>query len=562
MQSLNSRTVSEPKQTLGQASDLSQPLAELLESRPQATIAPSTLKESTSDSETATSTIVVATSTSKEATTSTTSETQFSFRVDLNSELKEEDVAGEASVPVEVASVDSIAPDSEPTLTEDAHADELARFQDRRKRIPRPRAMDAGTYATKLSLVPELRLNKLPDEDFNQGIFERAGSMRHPIEMFVNHKPELQGLPFQLGNACLSDSDRIHHLATLGPLLKTIMGNDVDLTTFFQSRFNISDNFDSTVPAVYQVYQSESPTARSQILKVCASSTSPESTRAIAKRAMFENDPDVRDQAIELLKQKDVEQYQGELLDGLRYPFAPIVQNAAIAIAELKLTAAMPQLRAMLDEPDPDQPQYAETDSSHHYVRELVRVNHFSNCTLCHAPSTKSTDPLRGFVPKYGQEIPPSYYAVPSTGSANDRFIRADVTYLKQDFAIKYTALDESQWPDQKRFDFFVRVRPAFTNEIEALDRPDNRVSDYKKALVFALRRLSEIDYGDSVDAWKQNLDLDTTLMRNTIALPASLDQGKRKLFSTSQMHASAKQAMEPNMPASRSKTSNAKRKS
>ena len=91
----------------------------------------------------------------------------------------------------------------------------------------------------------------------------------------------------------------------------------------------------------------------------------------------------------------------------------------------------MGQLKKMLDEPDPRAP--SRGDDGQWKVRELVRVNHLRNCLLCHAPSVDSGDYLRGRVPEPDKPIPVEYYHSP-----NGTYVRADVTYLRQDFSVSH----------------------------------------------------------------------------------------------------------------------------
>ena len=39
-------------------------------------------------------------------------------------------------------------------------------------------------------------------------------------------------------------------------------------------------------------------------------------------------------------------------------------------------------------------------------------------------------------------------------------FVRADVTYLKQDFSVQLPVANPGQWPAEQRYDFVVRERP------------------------------------------------------------------------------------------------------
>ena len=94
------------------------------------------------------------------------------------------------------------------------------------------------------------------------------------------------------------------------------------------------------------------------------------------------------------------------LLDGIRYPLAAVANQAAQALVALKRTEVVPQLAKMLAEPDPSVP-ILDGAKKQFVVREVVRVNHFRNCLLCHAPSMDLGDGrLRAPIPVPGQPLP------------------------------------------------------------------------------------------------------------------------------------------------------------
>src|SRR5262249_49155835 len=96
---------------------------------------------------------------------------------------------------------------------------------------------------------------------------------------------------------------------------------------------------------------------------------------------------DVRSFAINALKARAADSEQLELAQAFRHPFAPASLHAAQAIVRLDLRAAVPSLIDFLSEPDPAAPFHGERDGRPTLlVRELVRINHFRNCQLCHPP--------------------------------------------------------------------------------------------------------------------------------------------------------------------------------
>ena len=140
--------------------------------------------------------------------------------------------------------------------------------------------------------------------------------------------------------------------------------------------------------------------------------------------------------------------------------------------------------------PDPNLPHQDDTGA---WVKtEVVRVNHLRNCYLCHAPSTSDRDLVRGVVPIPGERLPRMYYH-----DAGGSFVRADVTYLKQDFSVVQEVAKAEPWPKLQRFDYVVRTREATLAEIALANAPEaveERNQDYpqREAVLNALQGLIE----------------------------------------------------------------------
>jgi hypothetical protein len=217
---------------------------------------------------------------------------------------------------------------------------------------------------------------------------------------------------------------------------------------------------------------------------------SPQSSAALANRAIYDLSPRVRDVARTELRKRPKHEYRDQLVAGLRYPWAPVADHAAQAIVALDLHEVIPYLNGMLALPDPNQPRQ---DGEGRWVKtEIVRVNHSRNCYLCHAPSTSASDVVRGVVPTPGEPLPIMYYDDPS-GS----FVRGDVTYLKQDFSVVQEVPDADPWPKFQRFDYLVRTREATLTEIALANAPEaieDRNQDYPQrvAVLNALQGLLE----------------------------------------------------------------------
>src|SRR5262249_36918376 len=180
-----------------------------------------------------------------------------------------------------------------------------------------------------------------------------------------------------------------------------------------------------------------------------------------------------------------------------------VADPAAAPVTALQLRETVPTLLQIREEPDPRSP-FRKNDSTTMQVHELVRVNHLGNCVMCHAPSFTRDDPVRGAVPTPGQPLPapvttPQYYEMGGT------FVRADVTYLQQDFSVFQPVAQPNNWPDNQRYDYLVRTRPSQTADAK-LKANDNKPSEYQQAVLFSLRELTGVEGPQSVQDWKQAL--------------------------------------------------------
>jgi hypothetical protein len=262
--------------------------------------------------------------------------------------------------------------------------------------------------------------------------------------------------------------------------------------------------------ALHQMVMVEGPSFRRSLVSHMGANVKMGASAVIlAQRAVFDLDPDVRTLAIEALSHHKTENYLPTLLDALHHPWAPAAAHAAEALAALKPHEALPQLVEMLAQPDPTAPFTKRVDGKQvKVVRELVAVNHLRNCLLCHAPSTSQKDIIRGPLPTPGVPIPTSsavYYAERNAAA----LIRADITYLKQDFSVMQPVKDHGVWPEQQRFDYLVRVRPLTAAENAAFKRQQRAkktppLSEHKQVILYTLRELTGQDAGTSVAEWRK----------------------------------------------------------
>lgn len=212
---------------------------------------------------------------------------------------------------------------------------------------------------------------------------------------------------------------------------------------------NRVEKFRGTLATLLQMLQVEDVPTRLLLVRELDKVKSPASTVVLAKRAVVDLAPEVREAAVMALQSRSAGQYVPVLIQSLRYPWAPVADHAAAALRTLKPEGAVPKLVGLLDQANPSVP-VLDTKTRKQSVRELVRLNHMRNCLLCHAPSGNDQDGLvRGLVPTPGQPLPRLYYS----GQAGN-FVRADTTFLRQDFSVNMPVEAAAPWPNEQRFDF------------------------------------------------------------------------------------------------------------
>ncbi len=158
----------------------------------------------------------------------------------------------------------------------------------------------------------------------------------------------------------------------------------------------------------------------------------------------------MRKSALAALAQRPREDYQPVLLDGFRHPWSVIADHAAEALVALGMRDRVSSLLGLLDEANPTVP-YKKPGQEGVYVREMVCLNHFRNCLLCHPASMDDNDKVRGLVPQPDQPQSSGGYGAQRQGI----FVRADVTYLRQDFSLLRPVAKHGVWPAVQRLIFW-----------------------------------------------------------------------------------------------------------
>jgi hypothetical protein len=233
-------------------------------------------------------------------------------------------------------------------------------------------------------------------------------------------------------------------------------------------------------------------------------------TAALTRLALYDPDSAVRKDALHELANRPDAEATDLLLEALRYPWAPVAQRAADAIVFLDRQDMVARLIDVLDGPDPTVPFEQEVQGKKVIaVRELVKVNHLHNCMLCHAPVDPKAAlggglPL-GRVPSVAEALPPPLSRVYYDERDGYTAVRADITYLRQDFSIMLPVADHGHWPKMQRFDFLVRNRVLTDAELTAWQQHGSAspLSAHRQAVLSALRRLTNLDAGPTAAAWR-----------------------------------------------------------
>lgn len=265
------------------------------------------------------------------------------------------------------------------------------------------------------------------------------------------------------------------------------------------------------ISALTQMLAAESAEMRLGLVKYLTGVPHVESTKALARMAVYSTENDIRDAAIAALKVRREKDYTDILVKSLRYPWPAVAKRSAEAITKLERTDLIPELLNALEATDPRLPVTKDKAPT---VREMVKLNHHRNCLMCHAPNgtgTPNPNALSAEVAVQGQPLP-----APSQGyrqETTELLIRLDVTYLRQDFSASMTVADAHPWPEQQRFDFFVRERKLTADEAteytaKLTPKEEGVLSPYHKAAVAALREMTGKDAAPTAAAWRKLLGI------------------------------------------------------
>ncbi len=330
-----------------------------------------------------------------------------------------------------------------------------------------------------------------------------------PLEGILASRPDLKGLPLVLGDDChLSEQD-----ARIQSSVSSSMGGALQKFDSFGNRDIKNDRLLRTLAvsaAIDKCCESgyENPTQAlttlDQMMQIdhtylvlnvienLRSASTDTGIKLIAKRAKFDLRPEVRLSATHALKEFPKEKYRDILMEGFEYPWYVVAQHSAEALVRLDDKQAVPELVELLKQ---NKSLASFEEDGKFFQREVVAVNHLRNCLLCHAPSTSLDDRSRGKVPDWEHELPREYYQ-----SKVGTFVRADITYLTQDFSVMQPVEASGPWPKDQRFDYMVYKRP--TSEMVAQQpsaMKQNKI--HRQAIIFALQSLTGKNPQDN--SWK-----------------------------------------------------------
>jgi hypothetical protein len=378
--------------------------------------------------------------------------------------------------------------------------------------IKRLHDRSAEDLRKQLLQVPEIKANAVSSKARRQLANAPKDKKYRPEEM-----PDYAGLPLRMGVDCQLGKEPTEHLQALSKKLHALLGAAIPkgdsqappdaglLRDRILSATDVEFNrwlTPDAVPTITQMLMVENQPLRLLLVEMLAANPSRPATLALAQRALYDLAFEVREAAIQALHERPREDYRTVLLDGLRYPWVPVADHAAEALAALRDREAVPALKMLLWETEPSAP-FPAPDHGGLMVRELVRINHLSNCTLCHPQSRSTEDPVRGLVPVAGRSLTAAAMSSGYGGGCSPgTFIRADVTYLRQDFSLPQPVAQPGSWPAHQRYDYLVRTRPVLPKEWRSwrtqvaspAESAHVEKSEHREAIQFALRELAGRD--------------------------------------------------------------------
>jgi HEAT repeat protein len=446
------------------------------------------------------------------------------------------DAAPPAAAPAETKTPAAAPAEKAPVAREPEQVTRLS-WEEKWRHKRRSRTSDED-LRKQLLAVPEAALDAVPN---SAAVLVRtarsAGNSDGDLApLLMARRPDLAGLPRRMGMDCRlgkESAENLHalsrklraHVEACTPGAATRAAGNADVEAVADPRPDpqaLRDRLlgdaekeawlhSEAVPALEQLLMAENKSVRLVLVELLSRIEGRQASEALAGHALFDLHPEVRQAAVKALQDRPAEEYGPALLRGLQHPWQPVADHAAEALVLLERRDTVPQLIPLLER-DPARPVAVEVNRRRMLVvPEMVRVNHLANCLLCHPPSFHRADLVRGRVPTPGQPLSasPSSPQAYQGGGDNDIFVRADVTYLKQDFSICQPVAHPGPWPTYQRYDYMVRLRPLLPSEADLWKaKGKGPASPRRESVLFALRELTGKDLGSRAEDWKQLLPI------------------------------------------------------
>ena len=248
----------------------------------------------------------------------------------------------------------------------------------------------------------------------------------------------------------------------------------------------------AAIPCLRQMLPGELAAVRRIACEVYRTTDGPEAVEALVAAAVFDTDFETRNAAVFALSEKPRELVLAKLIPMMDHPWVRAVEHVVEALIALKAEESAGLLAVLMDRPHPATPASVTLGSTKPTVRrEMVKTNHSRNCLLCHAPSFDAADKVRASIPD-----PTRPLSVASYYSSSQDFVRADTTFLRQDFSVVQPVANPGVWPAHQRFDYLIAVRSTTEGEATADD------VGRRTALRFGLTTLTGGDRGPTAADW------------------------------------------------------------
>jgi hypothetical protein len=350
--------------------------------------------------------------------------------------------------------------------------------------------LDAEQLRQQLLHLPEVSLTAVPTtlpQIVATAQADRRGILAGPSPSLLKN-PGLVGLPFRRGTFATMGKEPAENLHVLSQQMRrcldeSVPGDGTDCRRdperlrrrLLENPGRLTWQRAEAIPCLMQTLSVENTPLRLLLVEILDGIPGRDATTALARLALFDLSAQVRGAAVAALKKRPRDDGRPTLLAGLSYPWAPAADHAAEALVALDDQEAVPFLRALASPVAASEPAVVSERTPARWSQEVVRIPHLTNCLLCHPPSFSPRDLARGAVPSPG--------TVSAGYNQGDVFVRADITFLRQDFSVMQPVAQPDGSLEYQRLDFLVRTRPGSSAEADL--GPAQR-----QAVLFALREL------------------------------------------------------------------------